>query len=36
MVLFFDSTNWPYELLALLVVVAGGLVIYQHHNKHIK
>lgn len=36
MALFFDSINWPYELLALLVVVVGGLVMYKHHNKHVK
>lgn len=33
MILFFDSTYWPYELLALLVVVLlTGLVIHQHHK----
>ena len=33
MILFFDSTYWPYELLTLLVVVMiVGLIIRQHHK----
>ena len=33
MILFFDGTYWPYELLALLVVVLlTGLVIRRHHK----
>lgn len=33
MILFFDGTYWPYELLALLVVVLlAGLVIRWHRK----
>ena len=33
MILFFDGTYWPYELLALLVVVLlTGLVIRWHRK----
>jgi len=33
MILFFDGTYWPYELLALLLVVLlAGLVIHRHHK----
>ncbi len=33
MILFFDGTYWPYELLALLLVVLlAGLVIRWHHK----
>lgn len=33
MILFFDGTYWPYELLALLLVVMiVGLIIRQHHK----
>ncbi len=33
MILFFDGTYWPYELLALLLVVLlAGLVIRWQHK----
>ncbi len=33
MILFFDGTYWPYELLALLLVVLlAGLVIRWHRK----
>ena len=33
MILFFDGTYWPYELLALLLVVLlAGLVIHWHRK----
>ena len=33
MILFFDGTYWPYELLAqLLVVLLAGLVIRWHRK----
>lgn len=33
MILFFDGTYWPYELLALLLVVLlAGLAIHRHHK----
>lgn len=33
MILFFDGTYWPYELLALLLVVMIVGLIIRRHNK---
>lgn len=33
MILFLDSTYWPYELLTLLVVVMIVGLIIRRHNK---
>ncbi len=33
MILFFDGSYWPYELLILLGVMVGGLAIYRHRKR---
>lgn len=32
MILFFDDTYWPYELLALLLLLSIGVIVYKRRK----